>query len=367
MNQIDKKRILIVNPFGIGDVLFTMPLVKTLKAIFRDSYIGYLCNIRTAPLLSTQPEIDKVFIYEKDEYRELWKASKRRCAKQLIDLLKEIRNESYDLVFDLSLAREYGLFLRLAKIEKRIGYNYRKRGIFLTDRIDLPNGYSDKHMVDYYLDLLALAGINKRADGISISIPDKIKKDAEDMLKGYGISKDESFVCIAPGAGASWGDRSFRKQWPREKFSDIVYFLLKNYDTKILLLGSGSDDQICEFVKAKNSRCINLCKKTDLMSFAAIISMTKLLITNDGGPLHLAVAADVKSISIFGPVDDIVYGPYKKNSRHVVVKNTEIDCRPCYKNFRLAECDNLRCIEDIPKENVMEAVKRLCSLKGKVI
>jgi len=360
-----KKRILIVNPFGIGDVIFTMPLLKALKRNFPNSYLGYLCNIRTAPIISSQADIDKVFIYEKDEYRQLWKVSRRRCIRQLLSLLKEVKSESFDMVFDLSLAQEYGFFLCLAGIRERIGYNYRKRGIFLTQKIALPNGYSGKHMVDYYLGLLDLVGLKEADPDISISISGKARQSAKDILRSHGISDNEPFACIAPGAGASWGATSFRKQWPREKFKVVTEFLLKNLGLKTLLLGSGADTLICDYIKSEQDGCINLCGKTDLMSFAAIVSMGELLIANDGGPLHIAVAQDTKSVSIFGPVDDLVYGPYGSGKDHIVVKNNNLDCRPCYKNFKLPECDSLKCVEDISVDTVIEAIKGLSPGRGK--
>jgi lipopolysaccharide heptosyltransferase II len=338
-------------------------MIKAIRSKSADNYIGYLCNIRTAPLVLSNPNVSKVFVFEKDEYRNLWKVSKVKCISQLFSLLKEIRNEKFNIAFDLSMAQEFGLFLKLAGIEERIGYNYRGRGIFLTKRIDLKQGYSDRHMVDYYIELLKAAGVESPGQlKPKIYITEKEIKNAQRLLSSRGVTDKESFVCIAAGAGASWGQTSFRKHWPREKFAELARMIHDNLGLKVVLLGSDGERPICDYIKEKEKRCIDLCGQTDLLTFAAIISNAKALITNDGGPLHVAVAVGTKTVSIFGPVDEKVYGPYPAGRENIVVKNDSIECRPCYKSFRMPECGNRKCLEDITPGVVIEAVKKTLNI-----
>ena len=86
----------------------------------------------------------------------------------------------------------------------------------------------------------------------------------------------------------------------------------------------------------------------------------RLVVTNDGGPLHMASALGVKTVSIFGPVDEKVYGPYPPSDKHIVITNKNITCRPCYKNFRFWGCpNNLSCVKDITVDEVFTAVRSL--------
>ena len=78
IKDINPKKILIINTFGIGDVLFTTPLIANLKEHFPDSSISYLANRRTVSLLENHENIDQVYIYERDEYNVLYKKSKIR-------------------------------------------------------------------------------------------------------------------------------------------------------------------------------------------------------------------------------------------------------------------------------------------------
>ena len=75
------KKILIVNPFGIGDVLFSVPLLKAIKKKYPSSVITYVCNKRTEGILKNNPNISNMYVFEKDDYRAIWKESKIKCLK----------------------------------------------------------------------------------------------------------------------------------------------------------------------------------------------------------------------------------------------------------------------------------------------
>jgi len=66
-------KILIINNFGIGDVLFTTPLIRNIRANYPDAFIGYVCSLRASSVLENNPCLNKIYIYEKDDYRVLWK------------------------------------------------------------------------------------------------------------------------------------------------------------------------------------------------------------------------------------------------------------------------------------------------------
>ena len=137
--------------------------------------------------------------------------------------------------------------------------------------------------------------------------------------------------------------------------------LISSTDLKLVLLGSGADREICDYIKSELPNVINLCSKTDLMSFAAIVKKANLLITNDGGPLHIGVSVGTKTVSIFGPVNDKVYGPYTKDG-HIVIKNSNLECAPCYKGFKLPECNDIKCLNDISSDMVVDEARELLKL-----
>ena len=73
----------------------------------------------------------------------------------------------------------------------------------------------------------------------------------------------------------------------------------------------------------------------------------------------MAVGLGLKTVSIFGPVDEKIYGPYPINKDHVVVSKSDVSCRPCYKKFKYKICENRTCLTSIKPEEVLEAADKL--------
>ena len=355
-------RILIINPFGIGDVLFSTPLISNLKHSYPNLYLGYLCNQRTKDLLELNSEIDQVFIWEKDYFRTLWRQSKWQALKEFVRLLKKIKQANFDLAIDLSLNREYSFFLSLIGVKERIGYNFKNRGCFLTKKVNL-DGYLNKHIVDYYLDLLKY--IKEDIEIIDKNLVFPLGKDdvssAASFLENNQAQGSTFLVGIIPGGGASWKKNAIYKQWDAHNFAVLADQLIEQFSAKIIIFGDSQDYPICQAV-AHNMKNKAILAPTNmaLRRFAALLSSCHLVICNDGGPLHLATSQGVKTISIFGPVDENVYGPYPPNSNHLVVSK-KLDCRPCYKRFKLSACTQRHCLATITPQEVLGAAKKLIS------
>src|SRR3989338_1165696 len=216
-------KILIVNPFGIGDVIFSTPLVEVLKARFSGSRIGYVCNARAYEVIKTNPFLEKIFVYEKDDYRVCWQIHKAECVRKIWRFLNSIRNEKFDLSIDLSLGYQYSMFLKFLGVKRRLGFNYRERGIFLTDRIDV-DGFHDKHVIEYYLDLARLLGVDTAGCDIRprVYINESERALLSDLLKKLNISGGELVIGIVPGCGASWGIDAKYRRWDRKNFAALA-------------------------------------------------------------------------------------------------------------------------------------------------
>ena len=350
--------ILIVNPFGIGDCLFATPLIHTLKEKFPRHKLGFLCNKRTAGLLKNNPFLDRMFVYERDDFKCLLSVSWQKWLREFNSFIREIKKEKFDLAIDLSLAANFGFFLWIAGIKKRIGYNYKNRGYYLTASIKLA-GYEDKHIVEYYNGLLELLEIKPKYNHLELYLNEKDKRYAEDVFAYQNIGHQNLVIVIAAGGGASWGIDANLKRWPEENFILLVDKLVEKYKATVIIVGDLNEKDLLINLKA-DKKIINLTGQTTLGQLAAVINKSDLFIGNDGGPLHIAVALGKKTVSFFGPVDPKVYGPYPaEESRHIVFKKT-LKCSPCYRRFRLNPCQrNRECLERINVDEVIDGVGRL--------
>lgn len=354
------KKILLINPFGIGDVLFTTPIIHTLKDTFSHVKIGYLCNRRTAPLIENNPHIDFLFIYERDEFEEIKKKSFWGWLKSINTFLGKIKKEHFELAIDFSLNSQYAFFCWCCGIKQRVGFNYKKRGFFLTRKINL-SGYSQKHVVDYYADLLKYLRLDSKYKNLELYLKEADRKHIDELLISKGVVQNDVLVGIIPGAGKSWGKEAYFKHWPPEKFALLADKIIEKYGVKVIIMGDLSESEVTKaVVKNMSHEVIDISGKTSVGELAALIFRMKLVITNDGGPLHMAVALGIKTISFFGPVDPKVYGPYPASDAcHIVLKNS-LECSPCYQNFRLAKCQkDKECLSAISVEQAIGAVSKL--------
>lgn len=353
------KKLLLINPFGIGDVLFTTPVIKAIKDNQPDSIIGYWCNERVKDILKNNSNIDKIFALSRGDIKKIYRKSRLKGIYKFLSLLYSIRKERFNILLDFSLDHRYSLISKLLGIKKRIGFNYKNRARFLTHKIDI-DGYDSKYVVEYYLDLLKLIDIKPKTYHLDLYISKENKIKSKNILAKLGIDEKDLIIGILPGAGRSWGKDASFKQWPAIRFAQLADRIINGLGAKLVILGDELERPIAEMiVNTMQNKTIDLVRKTSLEELASIISNLCILVTNDGGPLHIAVAVGVKTVSIFGPVDEKVYGPYPPSENHIVIKK-DLSCRPCYKSFRFLGCfNNRRCIQDITVDEVYSAVKRL--------
>lgn len=349
---------LVINPFGIGDVLFSTPLVRQLHEAHPGARIYYLCNRRTSTFLKNHPLITKLFIYERDEFRAAEKRSFWEGAKMLISFLNDIRKEHIEVAIDLSLNSKFGLYAILAGIPVRAGFDHKKRGRFLTKKLPLA-GFDSKNVIEYYSDVLRLVGIQPRISPMEIYSDEASRAWASRIVK-----PGKPVIGIAPCGGQAFGASAGLKRWPEAHFTALIDRLVDRFHPQILLFASANEKAEMERILSHlTPEARELTRGFSDQLFEEIVALTghcDLFISNDTGLLRVAVAYGKKTISFFGPADERVYGPFPSDpSRHCVLTNP-IACRPCYKRFRLAECrDNVTCLAGISVDEAIRACEEL--------
>jgi ADP-heptose:LPS heptosyltransferase len=352
----EPRRILIVNPFGIGDVLFTTPVIRALRLAFPGSHLSYLCNRRTEGILQHNPHLDEIFVYERDELVQSWKASRWAGMAHVTGLLRRLARSRFDLVIDLSLGERYAFILKGLGARRLVGFNYRGRGRFLSASIEI-EGYQGEHVIRYYRRLLRFLGIEMVDDRLECHASAADQAWAESWLRENRVDRESLVVGLVPAGGVSWGiDAPFRR-WGHEGFAAVADELIDRHGASVILLGEAKDRDICQRVaELMRHEPINASGRTSLGQFISLLARLNLVICNDGGPLHLAVSQGVKTVSIFGPVDPRVYGPYAPGrADHRVVCRGVLPCRPCYHQFKLPPCPYERaCLTTIQPDEVLQ-------------
>jgi heptosyltransferase-2 len=352
---------LVINTFGIGDVLFSTPLLRNLAQNFPKARLYYMANRKTAGLMSQHPLINKVFVYERDEFIAESKRSWFRGIRKYLAFISGIRREKIDVAIDLSLNTPFGLFAMLAGIKKRFGLDYKKRGLFLTKRLPI-DGFSSKHVAEYYLDVLKLMGIQPQRLPMEV-YSDQVSRDwAEDSLKKNSLKRGELIIGIAPCGGDAFGKDARIKRWPPENYSVLIDRLVTDFKAKVFIFAGPKEKRdvsaILAPVKAKDM--VFEFSDTSLAQTVALVEHCSFFISNDTGPMRFADALGKKIVVLFGPVDEVVYGPVFDDAKRCKVIKEDLPCRPCYRKFRLARCEYQgACLKNISVEKVLNAVREL--------
>jgi heptosyltransferase II len=351
------KKILIINPYGIGDVLFTTPVIKNLRLSYPQAHIAYLANRRTTDFLKVNPSINQVYVYERDEFVEAYRQSPLKFIQKWFSLLKAVRREKFEVVFDFSLNSTFGFLSAVSGIKRRIGFNYRGRGRFLTDKIVLI-GFEGKHVVDFFLDLLKFVDVPVVDQHLSLDVPDRDIQWARDWLIKNKIDARKPLVAVFPGGGASWGNEARFRLWGAAHYAQLVDKIIENFDAAIILLGDSKDEALCrEVSRLAHFPLYDAVGQTSLLGLAALFKQCRAAIINDAGSVHVAAAVGVKALSIYGPVDPSVYGPYPPAEHRTVSKG--LPCQPCYRRFRMPPCGHISCLRDLSVEEVYRKVQSL--------
>jgi ADP-heptose:LPS heptosyltransferase len=351
------KRVLVANPYGIGDVLFMTPLLKALKTQPGVERVDVLLGSRTEAVLRNNPNVDTIYFLEKDELNKLpvW-----RKLLKLLSFYQNLRKNRYDTFVDLSLTREYAFFAKyFLWIGRRIGFNYKNRGIFLNYKQDLKNGFSDKKVPEYYAELLGFLKVPAPEKlEIEFQVSQDAKKRVATRFRENGISENARIAAVSCGGGESWGRDAHFKQWPPRFFKELLERIHQASPLDaIIFLGSRKDTALNH--QAARGLSIPFCHfagELTLEETAAAFSLSSFALLNEGGLYHLASSQKTPVITLVGPVDEKVYGAIGKN-QEILIFREDLECRPCYRAFRYnSACQHRSCLQELTPEEAFQKI-----------
>lgn len=356
------RRVLIVQPYGIGDALFVTPLLRALKTLPTIEAVDLLLGSRTEAVFRSNPHVNRIFSIDKGK----WHASKRAMIKDLYLLWKNLAGH-YDLLIDFSLQREYGFYGQFfLNIPRRIGLDFKNRSLFLNRSLSLKNGYEEAHAADFYSEVGRFMGLEVEDRFLEFYLTEEEREGAGKLLDAKSISSTSRFIAVAPGGGESWGKDAWFKRWPAAHFAELTNLLKDRLDFEgVLILGSSGERELGETLKESISLpVINLAGEISLGVAVALLEKSALFVANDGGLVHLAHALHVPLIAFYGPVDPKVYGPYPESPEAVSMMREGLPCRPCYSGFRYnSSCIDRECLTALAPREVLGDLERRDFLK----
>ena len=334
------KRILIIKPSSMGDVLHAFPAVHALMASDSGLAVDWVINPAFAELLDYLPGIRRKILFRR---RELGRFSSFFSAG--LELLRELRREKYDAVIDLQ-----GLFRSaLVGIFARGGLLYgpaeaREKAARLCYRRKLRYPENTSHAIEKNCAMIRdFSGLEKISCHYPLPEVEKYSESAQRLLAEKGL-QGKKRIAIAPGA------RWETKQWPPEFFAAAaVRIAARLPEYEFVLLGSPAEKELCVRVMeaAETIWITDLSGQTMPGALVEVIRHSELLICNDSGPMHIAAAAGTPVVALFGPTDPALTGPYGPQCR---VIQPELDCLGCLSK----SCPTERCHSAVEPERLAE-------------
>ena len=326
------KKILIIRMSSIGDIVLSTSFLQSVKTKFPDSKIDFLIKSEFADIMRYHPLIDDLITFKK-----------KTGFKGLIALGKSLRDNDYDMVYDIHSVfrtRILSFFLRKRFFKQIKKPRFRRFLLFYGYQNFFEKSFS--HIKMYHSLLEKTDSFPKTELHLS---NDEVEETMDYLLNN---NIDKNYITIVPGA--AWS----QKQWSIENYNNLMTRLMKSFNATIVILGA-TNDIICDQI-IKHDRIVNLKDKTSLRMAMGILKSSQHTIGSDTGLLHISEALDTPVTMILGPTSKetgaIIVLPESK-----IIENKSLWCRPCSQNgSRPCYRKEQYCMSEIDSEKVFEHV-----------
>jgi heptosyltransferase-2 len=307
--------ILVWLPSPIGDAVLSTPALRAIRQYFKSSQITFLAEPAVREVLSPS------------SFNDVWLEQKGNNPISTARVLRD-RRFTHALLFKNSFASAVAALF--AAIPRRIGYAREGRGILLTERLHprrLPRGRLEPTpMIDYYLAIASSLGCDTTVRTLELDIDrdsrQKVLSKLPEILKGDG-----PMVVMVPG-----GAFGPSKYWPASNFAETADRLISKHSATVVVsvASNAAEERIAGAIcDSSRHELINLAERpVSVGELKALFSYAQLVISNDTGPRHIAMALGRKVVSLFGPNDPAwTYTGYENEIQLV----GRAPCAPCGK------------------------------------
>jgi lipopolysaccharide heptosyltransferase I len=342
----DARRILLVKPSALGDVVHALPVVATLKRRYPHVSLDWLIEEEAAPLVQGHPAIASFVV----SGRRRWHRQLRSPAdvpatlREIRAFVSEVRRRRYDAVLDLQGLFKSALYVVVAGAPLRVGLADGREGApwVLTHRVPVPP--QPVHAVERYLALAAAVDACEAVREFTIPL------GADDVEAAQQLLADLPCPRVVLHPAARWPT----KLWEVDRWRAVAASLAAD-GAGVVLTGGPTDAPITSAIcEGLHPMPRSLAGRLSLKQLAAVLGSADLMITVDSGPMHIAGALGTPVVALFGPTDPARTGPVGPGR----VLRRELPCSPCLeRRCRIAE--TRRCMRDLEVTGVLAAARDL--------
>ena len=324
--------VVVLAPNWLGDAVMAIPAVADLRHHFSAERLVVAARASVSGLFTLVPGIDAIVSADVSSIRGT--------------------GASVAVLFPNSFASAW--LVRRSRVPERWGYSADLRRLILTRAVRRPG--TPMHQSEYYQHLVDALGISNGPREAALAISAEAVHDARRLLVQHGWDAQSAVAVLAPGA--AYGKA---KQWIPTHVVRLIAHLVRDRRMTCALVGSRGDAAATGAIRSAaptdcQPRVLDLAGLTTLPALAAIMSVARVCVSNDSGAMHLAAAAGVPTVAVFGPTNERATAPLARQNVSIEVVTNPVWCRPCM----LRECPiDHRCMTGIEPDHVLAAIDRI--------
>jgi heptosyltransferase-2 len=330
-------KILVRVPNWIGDAVMVLPALKEISRLHSGAEIwvagrGWVTDL----FIGLDYVHDVLSIPETSGFSSLRKFGRK------------LRGLEFDAGVLFTNSFGSALPFALAGIPERWGYATDGRAPLLSRRVARRRPPAGAHQVYSYLAIAAAMGASCDSPQLELPLKETDREAARRLLEEAGFDAGRPLIILNPGA--FYGPA---KRWPAERYAELAGRLREETGAEIGIVGSAEEAELARRIsRLQGGIPRDLTGRTSLRCLAGIFSLARLCVTNDSGPMHLAVATGTPTVALFGPTDPAATGPFHQPS---AVLKKDVVCWPCA--YRECPFDH-RCMLGISCDEALTACRR---------
>jgi heptosyltransferase-1 len=326
LTEIAPRRIAIIKPSALGDIVHALPVLTALRDRFPAAHLTWVVNRGYEPLLRGHADLDATLPFDRGGIR---------AVLPVLRFARRLRAGRFDLVIDLQCLFRTGLMAAATGAGRRVGLSTAREGArhFYTDVI--PDEW-ESHAVDRYWRIATALGAGDGPKRFRIPLDSAAVSWAGEQL----ANRPRPWLVV--GVGARW----LTKRWPPEHFAALVTTAQRRFGGTAVFIGTPDEAPLSRLtIDRLPAPTVDLSGRTTLPQLAAILAAADVVLANDTGPLHLAAALGRPVVAPYTCTDPRRHGPYTAMAGAVA---TTVACRASY----VRRCDHLSCMADLTPERL---------------
>ncbi len=291
--SFDPQNILVIDFGQLGDVVLSLPSLRAIRERFPRATITVAVGKPGAEVVGLSGYADATLVVDRVALRDGFKPL---SLMRVFTIVKDVRRRKFDFVIDLHSLSETNLLGFLSGAPQRLYSRRPNRSLdFLSNyrpRPPLEEEVPKRHLVDRYLDVLIPLGVTKAARLPQLKLRAQDNAAVEQILKKAKVNSGTPLVGLFPGAGHPG------RRWPLENFAELADYLIRNHGVRVLVFAGPEERALMQQMRAVFPATTLLIDTLSIPQLAAALARLAVFVSNDTGPMHVAVAVGTPVVAL---------------------------------------------------------------------